>query len=890
MALSITIGQRTPGSSGRSRSRSKQGNCKPYMSAEELQCGLKLGWLFRVKFRVNATDRSQAFASIPGLKTDAMVRGAKCQNRAIEGDEQRPWEDCKCVADAVAQIAASLEGHPELRPTAEVVSILAPSPRRNAVVGVLREEPAGNLLFLMPCDPRLPKMVVRSATLPAEIKQAIKAEAKAEAGSIAKTLVSGIMTGWDANQMFPSAEVRASLGQAGDIETETKAILAMESVSEADFTEEVLGCLPTTPWSISNEELAKRKDLRGSRIFSIDPPTARDLDDALSVEPLPNGNLRVGVHIADVAHFIGPGSALDLEAQERGTSVYLVQKVIPMLPRLLCEQLCSLNPGVDRLSFSIVWELTPEGQIVDQWAGRSVICSCAKLSYDHAQQMIEGTFTPTDDLNVELYGDHSWEQVIGDVLSLHSVARNLRHQRYENGALRLDNVKLGFTLDEEGNPSSAAPYIQRESNQLVEEFMLLANMSVARLIARAFPDRAILRRHPPPNERKMAELEAVAGQLDLGIDCSSAGALQASLTALRQAALDSTMLDVVQLLATKPMQVALYFCTGELEDEHEWRHYALAVPHYTHFTSPIRRYPDVMVHRLLAAALEQQARGGDRAAPSEPGRGAGRLLASALGSTGQPGAAGASRPDPKLCREHGLLECEAAAKVAQHCNDRKQAAKNVQDASLRLYLCVMLRLRPTFTEGVVLNLNGNRFFDVYLPEFGLDCRIHTDQMNGIEADWNAVTKTLSFVASPSPPATQPAGAEPTSAAATAAAVAPPTGTTTAAADGPAKASEPAASATGPATSAEGATTAADAVSQPSQALDTTAVAAALALPNWVLEGVPNADKMANPKGLQPLALPLQLRPFDRVPLLVSSRQFGNSGRPSEVFARLYIKA
>ncbi|KAL4419743.1 hypothetical protein ABPG75_006841, partial [Micractinium tetrahymenae] len=616
-----------------------------------------------------------------------------------------------CVAERLRQQG---EGW---RVTGEVVAILEPSRRRETVVGVLKQEGEKDTgtFFLIPCDPRMPRMIVRSALLPPQIKQALKQEAQT-AELAARTLVSARVASWEACFPFPQAQVRASIGQAGDLATETAALLSMEQVKDDDqFSPEVLACLPPTPWTICEEELAKRRDFRQTRIFSIDPPTARDLDDALSVEELPGGGYRVGVHIADVSHFVMPGTALDREAQQRSTSVYLVDRVIPMLPRLLCEELCSLNPGVDRLAFSVVWDMTEEGDITSTWAGRSVIRSCGKLAYPHVQRMIEGDFLALEGQEpppVELSGRHTWPQVVQDSLTLHRIASSLRRRRFDGGALRLDNTRLFFKLDEQGNPHNYGVCEQREANQLVEEFMLLANMTTARMVAEAWPDRALLRCHPPPNMHKMVELSRTAAELGFELDTSGAGPLQRSLAALREAAsTDPAALEVITLLATKPMQNARYFCTGETPDESFWRHFALAVSHYTHFTSPIRRYPDIIVHRLMAALLDQQ--GGTRERSSR----------------------------------HGLFPSKMVGQIAAHANDRKLAAKSVQDGSLRLYLCVMLHRQPLVCGAVVMQLGGSRFFDCYIPALGCDVRIHTNSLlrggdGAVEAGWQPNDKVL----------------------------------------------------------------------------------------------------------------------------------------------------
>jgi len=523
-----------------------------------------------------------------------------------------------------------------------------------------------------------------------------------------RTLMSARVVDWPVNSPSPVVELRASLGQAGEIESETAAILEMEGVRAEPFSPEVLACLPRG-WSISEEDVKERRDFRSARVFSIDPPTAKDLDDALSIEPLAGGGFRVGVHIADVATFIPPYSALDYEAGLRSTSVYLVQRVIPMLPPLLCEELCSLNPGVERFAFSVVWDLDADGNIRSQWAGRSVICSCAKLAYPMVQDMIEGRFE-RETCPATIHGGHTWDEVVGDCLALHQIAMRMRKARFDNGALRLDNVRLTFRMDKDGNPVSAGQYVQQEANQLVEEFMLLANMSVAQIISKAFPELAMLRRHPPPNERKLKELQCVADDCSLQIDASSGASLHASLAALRAACDDSGLVDVVTLLATKPMQLAEYFCTGLVPDEEGWRHYALAVGSYTHFTSPIRRYPDVVVHRVLAAALDVQNNG---------------LSAQ------------------EALSKHRLFQKDLCGKVAAHCNDKRLAARNAQDASLRMYLCCLLRKYPVVADSVVINVGGDKYFNVYVPEYGVECRIWVDQLGvPVMGKWQAGPKVL----------------------------------------------------------------------------------------------------------------------------------------------------
>ncbi|XP_062481960.1 DIS3-like exonuclease 2 isoform X2 [Pezoporus occidentalis] len=457
---------------------------------------------------------------------------------------------------------------------------------------------------------------------------------------------------WKEDSNFATGQLAKSLGQAGEIEPETEGILMEYGVDFSDFPSEALECLPQNlPWVISPGELAKRRDLRKECIFTIDPSTAKDLDDALSCKQLPDGNFEVGVHIADVSYFVLEETALDKVASERATSVYLVQKIL------------------------------------DEWFGRTVICSCVKLSYDHAQSMIESpekVFSPEELPPVSI--QHSIAEIQQAVLNLHRIAQHLRKQRFIDGALRLDQLKLSFTLDQEsGMPQGCYIYQYRDSNKLVEEFMLLANMAVAHQIYRSFPDQALLRRHPPPQTKLLNDLMEFCNQVGLNIDFSSAGTLHKSLNeTLGADKYSEARKGVLTNMFSRPMQMALYFCTGVLEDETLFHHYALNVPFYTHFTSPIRRYADIIVHRLLSTSL------------------------------------GASPPIK--------MEKEAIQRQADHSNDRKMASKRVQELSADLFFSIFVReCGPLESEAMVMGVL-NEAFDVLVLKFGVQKRIYCNAL------------------------------------------------------------------------------------------------------------------------------------------------------------------
>ncbi|KAG8445036.1 hypothetical protein GDO86_009975 [Hymenochirus boettgeri] len=579
----------------------------------------------------------------------------------------------------------------------EVVYILEKKHSR-AATGFIKPLPDKNgdlgrkFALFSPIDHRLPRIYVPLGDCPQDFL--IQPE------TYACTLFICSITAWREDSNFALGKLMKSLGQAGKIEPETEGILMEYGVDFSDFSSEVLQCLPQElPWTIPQEEYQKRKDLRKECIFTIDPATARDLDDALSCKRLPDGNFEVGVHIADVSYFVQEGSALDVMASERATSVYLVQKVIPMLPRLLCEELCSLNPMTDRLTFSVIWKITPQGKILDEWFGRTIICSCVKLSYDHAQSMINKPDKHFAEHELPLVSSrHSTDEIHEAVLNLHCIAQNLRKQRFDDGALRLDQLKLAFTLDKEsGMPQGCYIYQYRDSNKLVEEFMLLANMAVAHHIYGRFPEKALLRRHPPPQTKMLNDLIEFCDQMGLKLDFTCAGTLHKSLndqfgtdeyTAARK--------EVLTNMCSRPMQMALYFCTGVVINESLFHHYALNVPLYTHFTSPIRRFADIIVHRLLAASL-----------------GCGPSL------------------------KHSQ---EAIQKQAEHCNDRKTASKRVQELSAELFFSVFVKeCGPLESEAMVMGVL-NEAFDVLVLKFGVQKRIYCNTLPLVSMRFQQVGK------------------------------------------------------------------------------------------------------------------------------------------------------
>ena len=386
---------------------------------------------------------------------------------------------------------------------------------------------------------------------------------------------------WPKGAKNPTGKIIDVLGDVGDNNTEMHAILAEYDLPYEfpDNLEQVASKIPT---EITKEEIKKRRDMRNVTTFTIDPADAKDFDDALSIETLPNGNYEIGVHIADVTHYVKPGDEIDVEAFDRATSVYLVDRTVPMLPESLSNFLCSLRPNEDKLCFSAIFEITADGQIQNEWFGRTVIHSDRRFSYEEAQQVIE---------NKE--GDF-----VNEIITMDTIAKILRAERFKAGSIGFERDEAKFILDENGKPEGVYFKQMKDSNQLIEEFMLLANRMVAKYLGGTKGSRtSIYRIHDQPNEDKFAKFKGFISRFGLYFKHDKGKALAKELTGILQGVKGTPQENIVSTLAIRSMAKATY-TTQNIG------HYGLAFDHYTHFTSPIRRYPDMMVHRLLQHYLD----------------------------------------------------------------------------------------------------------------------------------------------------------------------------------------------------------------------------------------------------------------------------------------------
>ena len=426
------------------------------------------------------------------------------------------------------------------------------------------------------------------------------------------------MTDWPEKAKNPFGEVIDVLGEVGENNTEMHAILAEYGLPYS-YPEELTALAEQIDVTISDDEIKRREDCRATTTFTIDPVDAKDFDDALSYKKLDNGNVEIGVHIADVSHYVTPHSPIDKEAFDRATSVYLVDRTIPMLPEKLCNMVCSLRPNEDKLTYSVLFEMNEKAEVVNYRITKAIICSDRRFTYEEAQQVIE---TEQGDFCEEL-------------LAMNALAVQLRANRFKSGAISFERSEVRFQIDEQGKPLSVYFKEAKEANKLVEEFMLLANRTVAEHIGKVKKgDKAktfVYRIHDEPNPDKLSNFSQFISRFGYKLKTSGKkNEISSAINRLLDNVAGKREQNLVETLAVRSMAKAIY--TTE-----NIGHYGLAFDYYTHFTSPIRRYPDVLVHRLLFSYLQ----GG------------------------------------------GSVKEETYEKMCEHCSDREQVAASAERASIK---------------------------------------------------------------------------------------------------------------------------------------------------------------------------------------------------------------
>ncbi|MCJ1807435.1 ribonuclease R [Flavobacterium covae] len=511
---------------------------------------------------IDMTARKSAYLLCEDFEEDVFIPFANL-NHALHGDKVKVY------------VYNRRKGK---RPEAEVIEVL--ERERMEFVGVIDVQK--NFAFVTTANPKMYTDIF------------IPKEKMGEAKDGDVVLVK--IEDWPKKADSPFGSVEKVLGRPGEHDTEIHAILA-EYGLPYDFPVEVEAYAKKLDTSIQAEEIAKRRDMRNILTFTIDPKDAKDFDDALSFQILENGNYEIGVHIADVSHYVQEGTILDDEAFKRATSVYLVDRVVPMLPEVLSNFACSLRPHEEKYTFSAVFEINAKAQVVNQWFGRTVIYSDQRFAYEEAQYIIEtkGNTIPAEiSLTEESYIVP--DAIVEATLKLDELAKILRRNRMNNGAISFDKVEVKFKLDENDEPVGVYFKIAKDANHLIEEFMLLANRKVAEFIGKQ-KKTFVYRIHDEPDENKLMNLQGVISKFGYSLNFKSKDTISKSLNTLLENVVGKKEQNMVDTLAIRTMSKAKY-------STENIGHYGLAFDYYSHFTSPIRRYPDVMVHRLLQQYLD----------------------------------------------------------------------------------------------------------------------------------------------------------------------------------------------------------------------------------------------------------------------------------------------
>lgn len=666
-----------------------------YFPLSKLTTGIRTGNLHQGHFNVSPYNYLEGSVHVPAFDKSLLVLGRENSNRAVQGDlvvvEILPKTQWKMPSTQIVEEEAlsknenadvdereavvteqerrvlqeevrrtqrkGIQGRPQ--PTARVVGVVKRNWRQyvghvdsnSSSISKLSNQQ--QTVFLIPMDKRIPKIRISTR----------------QADSLLGKRVLVTIDSWDQESRYPVGHFVRSLGELEAKGAETEALLLEYDVQYQPFPSAVLDCLPRErhEWKVPASEddpgWRGRIDFRDLLVCSIDPIGCQDIDDALHARPLPNGNYEIGVHIADVSHFVKPNNPMDVEASLRGTTVYLVDKRIDMLPPLLGTDLCSLKPYVERYAFSVMWEMTKDAEIVGSSFTRSVIRSRRAFSYGEAQQQIDDA-SNNDELTQSMR-------------TLLFVSKRLRQKRMDAGALNLASPEVRIQMESEtSDPTDVQTKQLLDTNSLVEEFMLLANISVARKIYETFPQTALLRRHAAPPKSNFEELSSqlkVRRNLELRTETSRL--LADSLDKCVDAK-EPFFNTLVRIMATRCMMSAEYFCSGT-QAYTDFRHYGLASEIYTHFTSPIRRYADLVAHRQLAAAIEFE------------------------------------RSDPSLRSQHTLES------IIKNINVRHRNAQMAGRASVEYYVGQVLKGRVLVEPGFVMKVFSNGFV-VFVPRFGIE--------------------------------------------------------------------------------------------------------------------------------------------------------------------------
>ncbi|KAI8150195.1 hypothetical protein BJV82DRAFT_662281 [Fennellomyces sp. T-0311] len=705
--------------------------------------------LVRGMLRVNKRNRSDAYVSCEDLDADIYVCGSRDRNRALEGDvvairlvdvekvlrEKKEKEEAKLarnggqvkvrqpdeedeneiifggdddvdtVKPKYCGVVVAILERAQNQVFSGTLTLMRPNNKRaqeekaaeeaqKAETGQAPIKEAPRIVWFKATDKRVPLIAIPIEQAPADFVENSEA--------YANRLFVGSIKRWPITSLHPFGTLERELGAIEDLDIQTKAILADNNVTDTEFSEAVNGCLPAVPYQIEAESLENRREMKDVRVFTLEAANAEVLDNAFSVQKLGDDTYEVGVHVADVTHFIKPHSPLDKEARARSVRVELVHKSVPILPTVLTQQVTNLVPNEPRLTFSVVWKLSSAGKVLDTWFGKTIVKSCAKLSYEDAQKAINNEpLTSISEADIR-------SGVEQDVRMLHAITQQLNESRRASGGMTQMRDELEFTFSSEYEPSSIAIKSKDNTTLISKELLLLANQSVAQKISSQFPEQALLRRHAPPNERKIRELQEYATRyLGVPIDISSAKSIENTIESIE----DQHVRKIMSIIVLKTLQAPKYFCTGTL-DIMKYSHYALSVPLFTHFTSPSRRFSDIIVHRQLETAL-----------------------------TGE---------------KRFYLDRDTVQKLAQHSNVKKEAALYAREQSHLLFLAVYLSKRgvrkPDAVNGDIIVVRkeavvvavSDQYFDVMIPGMNLERRIHLANLPVWRANYDSQQRQLTM--------------------------------------------------------------------------------------------------------------------------------------------------
>ncbi|KYR01012.1 putative mitotic control protein [Tieghemostelium lacteum] len=672
-----------------------------YLNDDILSSELKSGSLFQGKIHVNQHNRDEAFIKIQNQTVTnsdkILIIGKKNINRSVHGDSvavqllpESEWLPSLNVDDIDDSNLNDNDGEMKvsklgLVPTGRVVGIVSRNWRD--YVGTMEKDTNMNssFVFIIPFDYRIP--AIRVPTRNPQMFQGKRVIIRLDS--------------WDLHSNYPTGHYVSDVGESGSLETELQSLLIEHDISLSKWSQQILESLPKStvdePWPIPKEEFDYRRVLKDHHTMSIDPLGSKDIDDAISVGYLDGDNLiEIGVHIADVSFFVKEGSALDIEAARRGTTIYLPDRRFDMLPAVLSEDVCSLRGGFPRCAMSTIWKIKKNSnggyEIVDTWFGRTIIYSCAEMHYQLAQDIIDGVIVQGKDKDSDVTGGGQnagyknrlfqgiqISQLKKDLLTLVEVFRYLKKQRESVGALDLESIEVRFQFDKQTNqPEKIVLKKDLEIHQVVAEFMILANASVATKIHSHFPSCALLRRHPKPNPIQLESLRYLFDLCGFQYNYDSNKELAKSLHNATDKQ-DHYKNIILKLKAVNVISEAIYFSTGQVNVS-EFYHYGLAIDKYTHFTSPIRRYADIIVHRQLWMSLGHK-----------------KVV---------------NYDDYKM------------NELSNHLNHRHRASKTVQRDATELFQSMYFQWKPKDNvEAIVTDLRSNSLV-VYVPEYGLRQRVY----------------------------------------------------------------------------------------------------------------------------------------------------------------------